>query len=139
MVTGNDIYLSARELVGTPYVHQGRKKRVGIDCIGVAIYAAQRLGLDVPNIKDYPRDPDGQMQIRIAQYCPEIKFQPGALVVQTISAVPQHCGIISNYMDDIGIIHAWDIPMRVCENRLPDEWKMRITGVFGLPGVHYEN
>ncbi len=54
MTTGTDVYTEARELIGTPYVHQGRKKDIGIDCIGVPIWVAKRLDLGDFDKLDYP-------------------------------------------------------------------------------------
>ncbi|MEL6493931.1 MAG: hypothetical protein AAFQ41_02250 [Cyanobacteria bacterium J06623_7] len=138
-VTPKDIYLSARELVGTPWLHQGRLKGVGVDCIGLAILVAQDLGLGDFNEADYPRTPDGTMQRRIAEKFPTAFSQPGVLLTFRFSQTEQHCGIVSEYMDGLGLIHAWDVAKQVCEHRLDAYWLDRVTGVFGFPGVNYDD
>lgn len=138
MATGTDIYLAARELVGTPYLHQGRKKDLGIDCAGVPIWTLQRLGLGDFDVSNYPRNPNGTMIKEIESCCQKIELQPGALLVFKVSAQPQHCGIVSNYMNSFGLIHAWDICNQVCEHRLIQQWLDRIVGCYGLPGVDYD-
>ena len=146
VISGSHVYLKARELVGSPYVHQGRMKGVGIDCLGVVIWAAQNLGLDITDVSNYPRNPDGTMKDKIAAVCPTIQIQPGALLVFAISEYPQHCGIVSSYQppyssfgEGLGLIHAWDIADQVVEHWLNDEWRDRIVGCYGLPGVTYES
>ena len=136
MVHPTDVYLKARELVGTPYFFQGRNKDPGIDCIGVPIWVASQLGLGNLNRLDYTRVPDGTMQQKIADVCPEWFLTPGALVVLKIEAFPHHCGIVSRYMDGLGLIHAWDIAMVVAEHRLTQDWRDRIVGCYKLPGVN---
>ncbi|MDJ0592768.1 MAG: hypothetical protein QNJ72_22725 [Pleurocapsa sp. MO_226.B13] len=137
MTTGTDVFLAARELMNTPYVHQGRKKDIGIDCIGVPIWVAKRLDLGDFDKLDYPKVPDGSMQHFIAQNCTQELLQPGVLLVFKISAVAQHCGIVSQYKGKQGLIHAWDIAGKVCEHYLTKDWLKKVVGCYGLPGVHY--
>ena len=138
MITSTDVYLAARELLGTPYVHKGRKKDIGIDCIGVPIWVANRLNLEDLNVTNYGRTPDGTMQKRVSEVCPSGILVPGALVVFKIKAVPQHCGIISLDNLELGLIHAWDIAGMVCEHKLTQQWRDRIMGCYRLPGVRYD-
>ena len=137
MVSGTDVFIEARELIETPWQHQGRKKGVGIDCIGVPILVAKELGLGNFDKIDYPRVPNGTMQGLIAQHCTTELLQPGVLLVFRISATAQHCGIVSNYMDGQGLIHAWDIAQKVVEHRLTQDWLKKVVGCYGLPKVHY--
>lgn len=144
MVNGTAVYLKSRELVGSKYIHQGRMKGIGIDCLGVVIWTANQLNLGITDVRNYPRNPDGTMQDKIAAVCPEIEMKPGALLVFAISEYPQHCGIVSNYNppyssfgEGLGLIHAWDIAGQVVEQRLTEKWRSRIVGCYGLPGVEY--
>lgn len=137
-VTGKDIYLAARKLIGTPYIHQGRKRGIGVDCIGVPIWIAKELGLGDFNKFNYPRLPDGSMQARISEVCSDCLMEPGVLLVFRISSVAQHCGIVSELQDGrYGLIHAWDIAGRVAEHRLTKDWIKKVVGCYGLPGVSY--
>ena len=137
MVFPSDVYWVARELIGTPFQHQGRKRGVGIDCAGVPIYVLNRLNLADLDVSNYPRLPNGRMIEKIEKYCQKISLQSGALVVYRISAQPQHVGIVSEYMGGLGLIHAWDVAQEVVEHRLPEEWNSRLVGCYGLPGVFY--
>ena len=138
MITETDIYHVARELVGTPYLHKGRKKDLGIDCIGVPIWVGQRLNLGIEDFYAYSKNPDGTMEQRISKVFEDVVLQPGALLVFKIGSVAQHCGIVSRYMNGLGLIHAWDIARKVVEHRLTHEWYDRIVGCYGLPKVFYK-
>ena len=137
MPSGTHVYFKARELINTPYQHQGRKKGVGIDCIGVPIWVAEELGLGNFDKIDYPRVPDGTMEKLIAQNCTQELLQPGVLLVFRISVEAQHCGIVSNYMGGQGLIHAWDVAKKVVEHKLTKDWVKKVVGCYGLPGINY--
>lgn len=137
MTSPKDVYLAARELVGTPYLHQGRHKRMGVDCIGVPILTANCLGLGNFDVSGYGRTPDGTLIKRIAEVFPPFVLQPGVLLVFKIRSVPQHCGIVSRYMDGLGLIHAWDVADKVVEHRLTQGWLNKVVGCYGFPGVIY--
>lgn len=139
MVTGTDVFSAARELIGTPFQHQGRKKGIGIDCAGVPIWTMKQLGLADINVSNYPRSPNGKMIVEIERHCEKTIIKPGVLVVYRISALPQHMGIISVYNDGLGLIHAWDIAKEVVEHRLPEKWNDRLIGYYALPGVNYDS
>ena len=138
MPTGTDVYFKAKELINTPYVHQGRKKGVGIDCIGVPIWVANQLNLGDFDKADYPKEPDGSMIKLIEQHSTKELLQPGVLLVFKISTVAQHCGIVSLYMGGFGLIHAWDIAGKVVEHRLTEDWLKKAVGCYGLPRVNYQ-
>lgn len=138
MPTGIDVYLKARQLIDTPYVHQGRKAGIAIDCIGVPVWVARELGLGDFDKEDYPRSPDGSMVELITEVCSREIIQPGVLLVFKISGTAQHCGIVSLYQGNFGLIHAWDIAGKVCEHRLTKDWLDKVVGCYGLPFVKYE-
>lgn len=49
------IVASARSIIGTPYVHQGRVKGVGVDCVGTILIVAKELNLTQFEISGYGR------------------------------------------------------------------------------------
>ena len=64
---GDKIVAEAKKLVGIKYRHQGRSG-IGLDCVGVPIYIAHKLGLFTFDTKAYsPRpNPDEFTQHMIA-------------------------------------------------------------------------
>ena len=132
-----DIVNSARKLIDTPYQHQGRKPNIGCDCIGLPILVAKDLGLGDFDYLEYGRNPDGTLLKKIEDVCQKIVISPGALLVFRISKEAQHCGILTDFPHGgQGLIHAWDIADKVVEHRLAD-WRKKIVGVYGFPGVNY--
>lgn len=93
-----DIIAHAQNLVGTPFVPQGRVMGVGLDCIGVVYEVARHIGcvLDVPD--DYSlSSPQGRaMEAALAGY--HFKRRPvgpvaGDIVVMQGPARRQHLGV----------------------------------------------
>ena len=135
---GVDVVATARSLINTPYLHQGRVPGVGLDCIGLPIVVCRKLGLGEFDCINYSRNPDGTLCDRIAQVCEELpKIKLGSLLVFRISNYPQHCAIATDFRDDLGMIHAWDVAGKVWEHRLAKSWEDKLVAVYALPGVNY--
>lgn len=138
MPNSEEIYLKAREIVGSPYRHQGRSKEFGVDCIGVAIYVCDQFNLGNFDRVDYPRTPNGTLQPLVDEVCSPAILQPGVILLFKISATAQHCGIVSLFNEGLGLIHAWDIAEKVVEHRLSQDWLAKVVGCYGFPGVQYD-
>lgn len=54
----DDIARAAKNLVNTPWHHQGRTPGVGCDCVGVGVLAATATGRTVEDFTCYGLDPD---------------------------------------------------------------------------------
>ncbi len=85
----------AMHLVGTPYQFGGADAQ-GFDCSGLAVYAYQAVGLDIPRTA---RD-----QNRAAQPVPLSELQPGDLVFFRISA--RHVNHVGIYAGGGRFVHA---------------------------------
>ena len=128
----------ARGLIGTPYKFQGRKAGVGCDCIGLVILTAWELGLFEFDFRNYSRNPGSILEQEVKKHCqPLPDLTEGALVLFRIDGVPQHCGIITSYRNDWGLIHAYENVGQVREHRLISWWKDKLVAVYGLPNVNY--
>lgn len=127
----DQIVAIAREYDQTPYVHQGRVKGVGIDCIGLVICVCKELDLIDFDYYDYDRTPDGDnlMQLLKLHCTPTDNPEPGDIMVFRIKKQPQHVGIVT----ERGIIHAYQGADKVVEHELIQWWKDRIVGAFELP------
>lgn len=141
MTTRAEVVAQARTWLEpmTPYVHQGRKKYVGVDCIGLPICVAKELGLVEENfdINGYTRDPDGQLLILARQHMTEIPLGamlPGHVIVLSMQSDPRHFGILGDYRHGgLSIIHAYGD--KVIETRLMMTTAMDYVAAFNLPGV----
>lgn len=142
MTTRAQIVQEAREWLDTPFHHQARLHRVGVDCVGLVIGVCRSLGLIDPDfdVTAYPRVPDGSSFMHLAdQYMDRIDFadaQPGDAVVVSFDLDPQHIGILGDYRHGgFSIIHASSEAGRVIETRLMFSDHMRFVAAFSLRGV----
>lgn len=141
----NEIVLQAREWLGTPFVHQGRLKNEGCDCLGLIMGVASELGLKINNIpiseydeKNYPRVPDGK---KLQEKLSEILFKKekfnakaGDIFLMNFGGNPQHMGIFSDYNNSpaLAIIHCYSQVGKVVEHRLNDFWFSKIEQIYSI-------
>jgi hypothetical protein len=139
MVTGQDVITAAREYLQTPYLHQGRVKGVGIDCIGLPICVCWDLCLSNFNDQNYGEQPSGNLLCdRIGLQCDRIETPVlGCLLVFRIETLPQHCGIFSHKDGRDTLIHAYQGIDRVKEHTYTEWWIDCLIQAYALPGVEY--
>lgn len=141
MTTGADVVAAARAELDTAWMHQARLPGVALDCAGLVIVTAKRLGLlpDQWEIADYGRLPDGTLLDRCDAHMQRIgALELGAVVVVAITGEPQHMGIVGDYRHGgWSLIHAASNarPGRVIETRLMWHRAQQLRAVYRLPGV----
>ena len=140
-MTGADIVRAARDLVGTPFRHQGRSP-AGVDCVGLAVVIAEGLGIPVVDQSGYGRRPQSGLLEAAFEDQPALvrvaDRQPGDLLLMRFDAYPQHLAIFAGWSDAYqgeGIVHAWLASRRVCEHRLDDDWRRRIVRTYRFMGA----
>lgn len=139
-MTGKQVIDSARAMIGTPFLHQGRIPGVALDCAGLVVAVARQLGFDPVDVAGYSRTPfHGQLESHVAaQSCleevPLPQIAPGAIVVMRFTKEPQHLAI---YAGDT-IIHSYETVGQVCEHALSSAWRARIVRAFCFVGVSNE-
>ena len=135
MATREQIVQEARKWVGTPFVHLGRRRGLGIDCAGLVLCIARDLGLAdwLEAYSTYSRQPVGDEVLRACRERLQEKqrIEPGDVIVFRNPRSACHAAIAS----DKGIIHAHAGIGRVVETALDAKWRKRIAGIFSLPGV----
>jgi cell wall-associated NlpC family hydrolase len=139
-VTRDDIVQSARKYLRVPWVHCGRSKNTGVDCIGFIICVAYELNL-LPKMeypKKYPRRPDGiWFQSLLNQHMrliPILKALPGDVVLFRTTEHPGHVGILTSQGTAQGLIHAYiNGPGCVVEHLMTKEWWEKVVGVYRFP------
>ncbi len=133
----DDIVKEARTYLGTPFVHQGRLKGKGIDCIGLIADVGKTLNLINYDNTTYSRQPDGKFLLaemnKIFEVVETDKMQSGDIVLFWVKNLkyPQHVGILTDY----GFIHTNSYVGKVVEHRLAEEHRKRIVKVYKYPGV----
>jgi cell wall-associated NlpC family hydrolase len=141
MITGADIVREARSLIGTKFHHQGRVPGCGVDCVGLAVVVAERLGLQVVDRTDYPPETDGEaLQEALEASCdptPEGAVQEGDVLQFRRGRSQWHVGIVAETGPPRRMVHALarHVGGRVVEEPVPIEWARRLVGVWRIKGV----
>lgn len=126
---------SARELIGVPFVHEGRSLS-GLDCYGLLIVLGTRHGIPVPIERGYGLRPSARhMRLRLEQYARRVPLAEIALadiLHIKFANEPQHLALVS-LVSPLMIIHADAVVGRVVEHRIDAEWRSKIRGVYRVP------
>ena len=118
----------ARAYVGTPFVHQGRHRGRGIDCIGLVINVMHEMHISDYDRRDYGRLPfRGELEAALNKLFVRVRRPPapGDILLFRIGRLRQHVGIATDY----GMIHA-PSGKRVVEHGLSGKWLQRLAGVY---------
>jgi len=135
MSTRQDIVDLARTLIGTPWLHQGRQPKLGLDCIGLIKVVGENFGLVDGDYLRYGRQPIPlQMQTLMEQYLDPIdELENGCIVWLAVTHVPQHVAI---YTKENTIIHAVNFgPNKVVENGFTQPWPQKLKGIYKFRGL----
>ena len=144
-ITRAQILAAARQWLGTPYLHQGRVKGAGVDCIGLIIGVAHDLKLSNFDTLSYGRLPSGvALREGLAKHAIAAgsAWLPGQIVLLRFDTEPAHVGILGDYFGDaeankLSLIHAYSHSSCVTEHRLADVWRARVVERFEFP--HLQN
>lgn len=139
------IVKTARSWLGTPFIHQGRVKNIGCDCLGLIIGVATELGLKINDkyISEYDSNsystiPDGRiLKAKLDEILTKKQkdsARPGDIFLMNFAGNPQHIGIFSEYMNGpaMAIIHCYSQSGKVVEHRLNDFWFSKIEQVYSI-------
>ena len=127
-----DVVLEARTWIGTPFHHQGRKKSIGVDCVGVVIGVARELGFRHFDRAGYSRIPGEEFQLEVSRQLVAIPFcelLPGDLLTFAFKSHPQHIAIVTETAP-VRILHSYLSARRCVEQLLDDIWRSRIRGAW---------
>ena len=145
MATRAHILEAARGWVGTKYVHQGRSKALGVDCVGLFVGICQEIGVelnDTPELRRYSRQPK-RNQPKLLDQLGTLCGEPLASVTELQNAdlvvfwfnwethEPQHVALWTGET----IIHSYTSIGRVVEHGLNDWWRERFVCGFRFPGA----
>jgi NlpC/P60 family putative phage cell wall peptidase len=130
----------ALEWVGTPYRHQGSRKGVGCDCLGLIRGVWRALYAQEPE-EPGPYSPDwaeagGRDRLLEAarRHCvekPAAEMGPGDILVfrWRDNVAAKHCGIL---VGPARFVHAYEGNAVVVSALVPS-WRRRVAGVFAFP------
>lgn len=121
---------NARRMVGTPFRHQGRQPRAGLDCVGLVVCSIGGRAFDLDE-RQYAEWPDGARLQRILTEhflpieCDYIEDLPAGAVIsfahqRDVCRAPRHLAIRT----DAGMVHARRGDRRgVIETEFTDHWR----------------
>lgn len=113
----------ARELIGVPFLHQGRSMK-GMDCCGVLAYVFQKMGLEYVDYLDYSDKPrDGHLREMLDKQPHLVESDSPDVYLMRFAGVEAHLAINAGRT----IIHSYKGLGRVTEHTMNDKWKSRIT------------
>jgi len=116
---------AARTWIGTPFIHQGRARGAGVDCLGLVYETARTLGLIDEPWRPYSREPAAGMLEETLRACPALKevysIKPGDLLVFRFARDLQHIGIYTGR----NIIHAYEPRGECVEHGYCKKWENR--------------
>lgn len=145
-----DVIDAALSFEGTPFHHQGRAPRHGLDCAGVIVCAARAAGMDVDDRLDYGRNPNPRSLMHyLERNCERLpdpdQAIPGDLLVFWFVAsarhgfIPQHVGLL---LPEGEMVHALNLavrrrrgrknPSRVQRVPIDEYWKNRLHSAWRL-------
>lgn len=134
IVTRSELIRVGRTYIGTPFLHQGRVKGEGIDCVGFLICLFKEVGI-IQSDWDFTRYNyfnDGEkIHEYILNWGDEISInliKPGDVVRLKMYENAQHAGLISDY----GLIH---VLKKTCEHSINDKWQKRICQAYRIRNV----
>lgn len=155
MHVSDRIVTEARAWLGTPWHHQGRKKQVGCDCIGMVLGVLHAAGASSPvcdaagnrlhfpsfDRTDYAPDPNSKrLKQTLETHLMEIplaEIAAGDVLLFKIIHLPQHVGIVGTHPSGAGLslIHAYSSAGKVVEESLGKSWLSRTIAAYRVP-VH---
>lgn len=132
-----------------PFLHQGRNPNVGIDCVGLAVLAAQDCGFVAHDLNAYSRDPDnGLLEAMLEKNCgPRLAIsygtpallaalRPDDIVSIDYKGETRHVAVVAeNAHGRLSLIHTSSAHGRVAESPINSRWLKMITGVYRLGGA----
>lgn len=141
MPNRNDVIITAREWIGTPFHHQACVKHVGSDCAMLIVGVGVELGL-MPMLPDelrvYGRVPKpDRMRAIIEMYLDPVigDPQPGDILYMGWRiGRPMHMGFLTD-LHGRGILHAFSDAGKVVETALPESYERMIDSWWQYRGL----
>jgi NlpC/P60 family putative phage cell wall peptidase len=139
----NAIIATAREWIGTPYVHQASLKGAGCDCLGLLRGVWREVvGPEPEDLPPYSPDwaeAKGEETLRdaLARHLREIDptaAKPGCVVLFRMlpNGPAKHCGILAERDGALTLIHSRQ-NKQVSEEEFSPPWRRKAAFAFEVP------
>jgi len=132
---------AARKYIGLRWVHQGRSRSQGVDCLGLVVLAARDCGYVVNDCTAYRRRPDDKKLLRMVDEqmdrVPEgYPLEPGDILLlhfKDRTTSPYHFAVVD--VDVTRIIHGHAPHRRVVAD-VTASWLDNIYAVYRLSSIN---
>ena len=129
-MSGRDIATAASRYLGVPWRHQGRDRKLGIDCVGLLVLVAQDLGLEYMDKNNYTMRPVPAEMIAVLDACcdrVEVAEEGDIMAFFCIGdGWPQHVAIKTR----TGMVHATRGARVVVHEAIDEEWMNKFEGAW---------
>lgn len=118
-------------MIGTPFLHQGRRPDTGLDCVGLVIACYERAGFRTSDCRIYRRRPpaallDAMLQRNGLRAHPPEHARDGDVLTFAFGDAPRHAGIAAGG----GMVHvAWGRPVALMRT-LTDGYRDRLRAAW---------
>lgn len=137
-----EVVEKAREYIGVPYRHQGRKK-TGIDCIGLIWCVANDLGYETSIPANYAKSPSPDLLISECEKnlvkqdrgTDDLKIGDILVMWGMTRNEAQHFAIIGEVDGRKTLIHAFSKHKKVVEQSIDEFWSRRFVALYCFPGL----
>ncbi len=121
---------AVKACLGTPFCHQGRTPKVGLDCIGLVVVGLKAAGVSVQDKLDYGVRPDGKSLVASLVKHKAYKVtevQQGDVLVIRYDNQPQHVAVAISSDE---LIHSFAPAGRVVQSQISSYWRKRILSIY---------
>ena len=139
-----EIVAAARRWIGTPYRHQGSRRGVGCDCLGLVRGVWREVVGEEPEAPgpyapDWAESGRGDRLLAAARWHCGASVGIGGALPGDILVFRWRAGMAAKHLGIISapdrFIHAYE-QASVVESALVLSWRRRVAGVFRFPGVY---
>lgn len=129
---GEIIAAAANDMVGTPFRHQGRSPKTGVDCVGVVLCSVWSAGCDVPDCLGYGPVPKSEVLLeQLGKRAERVHLddaEPGDILLFQYSAnMPLHFAML---VEDWHMVHAHRTTAKVVKHRMTRAWASRLHSIW---------
>lgn len=134
-MTDKQLVEAAREWIGTPFVHTGREKGLGCDCVGLFLGIARERGITTWDDRAYSRlvDP-ARLEAGLLQFCRRVRpgrWRAGDILLIAIRGTPQHVALLT---EKGTILHAYE-GVGVAEHTFAGSWERNALAAYRWRGL----
>jgi len=135
-MTAEDFVNAGRGWLGVPWRHLGRT-RAGVDCIGLVLAAAAKVGMQIADPAPYAREPQGAALLRgvLTHGVRVPEARPGDVLVFRMGLYGGHVAIATRHRayGCPGVLHAYAPHRHVVEQPMEPEFQRALLAVIRLP------